>query len=524
MTMPIPPPFPRIADYARYHAERTPQAEAMVLGDRRVTYAELNDRVDALARALMAAGVAVGDRVATLQTPCPDFFVAFLATSSIGAIWVGLNPKYRVGELVYVVDDCRPKVLLTRLDVGGRRYDQEIVAIRDAAGIAKLVGYDGYLPDIGMQSYADFLAGGAMISDTQLSQRRAQVGGRQACLLVYTSGTTGKPKGAVLQQEGIIAFSIEQNRIWPVEPLRELNFFPINHVGCTVDLATPCLVAGGTTIFMEQFDAAESMAIIERERITFWGSTPSVFTMQLAELDKTPRDLSAVQLICWEGAAISSEALDRLMAICPRMCTNYGQTESTGAITGLAPTSDRDALLNSVGPAFPGVDIRLEDVDGTIVPDGRPGEVLARSPYSFIEYWNRPEASAQAYTADGYLRTGDLAVRRPDGSYRIAGRIREMYKSGGYNVYPREVEILFEDHPAVSEAVVVAVPDAKWQEVGVLYVTLQAPVTPDELMAYAREHLANYKLPKRIHIEDEMPLLPVGKIDRAALKRRAVGA
>jgi acyl-CoA synthetase (AMP-forming)/AMP-acid ligase II len=519
--MQLPPELPRIADYARYYAERTPDAEAMVLGDQRISYAELDRRVDALARALLAAGVAVGDRVATLQSPCPDFFVTFLAATSIGAIWVGLNPKYRLGELLYVVEDCRPRLLLTRLVVGSRRYDEEVVAIRNAATLETVVGFDGCDPAQGVMAYDDFVATGAAITNAELAARREQVGGRQACLLVYTSGTTGKPKGAVLQQRGIIAFSIEQNRIWPVEPLRELNYFPINHVGCTVDLATPCLVAGGTTVFMEQFDAAESMDIIEAEKITFWGSPPSVFMMQLAELDKRPRDLSAVRLICWEGAAISSEALDRLMAICPLMCTNYGQTESTGAMTGTAPTNDRDRLLNSVGTEFPGVEIRLVDLDGNEVPDGTPGEVLARSPYSFIEYWNRPEASVEAYTADGFLRTGDLAVRRPDGTYRIAGRIREMYKSGGYNVYPREVEILFEDHPAVSEAVVVAIPDAKWQEVGVLYVTLQGEATAAELMAYARERLANYKLPKRIHIEAEMPLLPIGKIDRTALKRRA---
>ncbi len=520
--MTLPPALPRIADYVGWYAERTPDAEAIVLGETRVSYAQLHARVESLARALLAAGVEVGDRVATLQTPSPDYFIAYLAATSVGAIWLGLNTKYRRDELVYVVNDCQPKLLLTRMQVGDRRYDAEIAALRAAADIAVIAGYDGSDPDAGIEPFDSFVARGTGVSDDELAARRALVGGRQACVLVYTSGTTGKPKGAVLQQQGIVEFSIEQARIWPVEPLRELNFFPINHVGCTVDLATPCLVTGGTTIFMEHFDAAESLDIIEREKVTFWASTPSVFTMQLAELDKRARDLSAVQLICWEGAAIGSDVLDRLMAICPSLCTNYGQTESTGAMTGVAPTSDRDILLNSVGPAFPGVELRLVDGEGHDVPDGTPGEVLARSPYSFIEYWNRPEASAEAYTADGFLRTGDLAVRRPDGCYRIVGRIREMYKSGGYNVYPREVEIVFEDHPAVSEAVVVAIPDAKWQEVGVLYVTVHQAITTEELMHYARDKLANYKLPKRIHIEREFPLLPVGKVDRTALRNRAI--
>jgi acyl-CoA synthetase (AMP-forming)/AMP-acid ligase II len=513
------PHFSRFADYARYYAETTPDAEAVALGDMRMSYRALDQAVDALASALIAAGVDHGDRVATLQTPCPDYFVAYLATTSIGAIWAGLNPRYRTNELVYVVEDCTPHVLLARTRIGDRDYAEEVAAL-SACGIRHVVSYEpAEAGDI--ETMADFLRAGQAVSQQILDARRAQCGGREACLLVYTSGTTGKPKGALLQQQGIIDFAIAQNRIWPVRPMRILNYFPINHIGCTVDLATPCLVAGGTIIFMDQFDTEASLDLLVRERITFWGSVPSIYAMQMAALAKHPRQFPDVQLIVWEGAAIQADLLEALAAICPQLATNYSMTESTSAIACVAPTADRDVLLNTVGRAFKDVEVRLVDLDDNEVSSGEPGEVQCRSHYGFLGYWNRPDASTEAFTVDGFFRTGDLAVRRPDGRYRIVGRLKEMYKSGGYNVYPREVEAVFEDNPAVKEAVIVAIPDPLWQEVGVAFVTLSSAATPDALTDWAKARLANYKLPKRVHIETELPLLPIGKVDRAALKLRA---
>ncbi len=520
--MPLPPRLARISDCLGWHAERQPDAEAVVLDGRRLSYAQLAAEVDRMARALMASGVGKGDRVGTLQTPSPDFLIAFIATASIGAIWAGLNPKYRRDELLHPVRDCRPKLLLARREVQGRRYDDEIAAMREAGGIETVVCYEGGDAGLGFLALADFLARADTVTPADLAARRAESGGREACLLVYTSGTTGTPKGAVLHQQAIIDFALEQNRIWPVEPNRALNYFPVNHVGCTVDLAIPVLMAGGCTIFLEQFDPGRTLDIMEAERVSFWGSIPAVFSLQLAEQAKRARDLSAVQMIVWEGAAIPQDILGSLAGFGVPMATNYGQTESTSAMAAEPPGTDLEPLLNSVGFAFQGVELRLLAADGSDVPDGEPGEVCARSGYNFLGYWNRPEATAEAFTADGYLRTGDLAVRRPDGRYRIVGRVREMFKSGGYNVYPREVEMLLETHPAVTQAVVVAVPDPLWQEVGVAYLTLSSAATPEEILGYARARLANYKVPKRLVIEAELPLLPVGKVDRTALRKRAV--
>jgi len=515
-------PLERVDDLARAAAAATPDAEAMVLGDQRWSYAELMARVDALAAALLAVGVRRGDRVATLSTPHPDFLVAFLAATSVGAIWIGLNPRYRLGELAYVLGDAEPCVLLARSRIQERDYADDLATlVQGCPSLRAVVALNGDPLFAGAVTYDAFIAQGAAVDPGTLEAARAATGGRDPCMIVYTSGSTGKPKGALLCHEGICEFSRAQNTLWPVSPLRILNYFPINHIGCVIDVTTPALAAGGAVIFLEQFETAEALRLAADERCTLWGSVPSVLQMQLALPDFAAYDLSAVQLVLWEGAAIPADVLDRLLAMGRPMATNYGMTETTSAITALAPTRDREILLGTVGPAFPGVEVKLMKADGTEAATGEEGEVWARSGWNMLGYWRRPEATAETLTPDGWLRTGDTAVRRPDGHYRIVGRIKEMYKSGGYNVYPREVEDALETHPAVSLAAVVSVPDPLWAEVGVAYIVPTGAVTAAQLQAHLRDRLANYKIPKRFVIREALPLLPIGKVDKIALKAEA---
>ncbi len=511
-----------ISDFVFEHARMRPDAVALVLGERRWTYAALASAIDSLASAMVAAGIGRGDRVATLQTPHPDFLIALLATASIGGIWVGLNPRYQLAELRHVLADAAPKLLLARSEVPGRRYERELVELcADLPAIQHLVVFDGDPEVPGAITMAEFVRGAAACSPAGLRMARDGVGGRAPCLIVYTSGSTGQPKGAVLHHAGINEFCVAQNRLWPLEPHRVLSYFPINHIGGVVDTVLPCIAAGGTVVFMEQFDPAECLALMEREAVTLWITVPSVFQMQLDLPNFADYDLSAVQLIVWEGAEMPAGMIARLLQTCPKLATNYGMTETTSAITVVEPTHDIALLSGSVGHPFPDVEVRLVDSDGKVVADGAEGEVQARSRLNLLGYWQRPDATEASFTADGFFRTGDLAVRRPDGSFRLVGRLKEMYKSGGYNVYPREVETVLELHPAVSLAAVVARPDPVWQEVGVAYVQSSGDVEPAALEAHCRQHLANYKIPKIFVIERDLPTLPIGKIDKQELARRA---
>lgn len=482
-------PLTRISDYVAWYAARDPDAIALVHDERRITYAELARQVDRLAGALLSAGVRKGDRVATLSTPHPDFVVSLLAASSIGAVWLGLNPRYRLPELQHILTDSAPKVLL---DAGDKI----------AGGV----------------SIEKFLAGSGTVTEQQLRDARAAVDSRDPCLLVYTSGSTGTPKGALLHHAGIIDFAVLCNSVWPVTPHRVINYFPINHIGSVVDCFMPCLAAGGVQILLEQFDARVCLELIERERVTFWGSVPSTFQMQLALPDFARFDVSSVQLIAWGGASMPRETLEQLKAICPKLATNYGMTETSSAITVIEPTDDLDVLADTIGRPRPGIEVRLVDEVGRVVGAGEPGEIQVRSPSNFIGYWQQPDATAAAFTADGFFRTGDLGEQRADGRIRLIGRLREMYKSGGYNVYPREIETVIESHPAVATAAVVPVADPLWQEVGIAYVVPKESITPQDLEQYCRDRLANYKLPKRFVLTPDLPLLPIGKVDKRTLR------
>jgi acyl-CoA synthetase (AMP-forming)/AMP-acid ligase II len=511
----------RMSDYVSHYAKVSPLAEAAVCGEERLNYKALADRVDQLAKAFLAAGIGKGDRVATLATPSIDYLISFLAATSIGAIWIGLNPKYRAGELAYLVGDSGPMLLLTRTVVDERSYGAEIQAMREAGPMGmRAIALDSS-DRSGLETWASFIAAGADVSTESFRTAREAVAEADPCLLVYTSGSTGKPKGAVLKHGALVAFAIGQNRHWPLSSVRMLNYFPINHVGCVCDITCPVLVAGGCCVFMEKFDPRAGLGMIAKERITLWGSVPSVFQLQLALPDFASFDLSSVELIVWEGAAMPRGTIAELRKICPRLATNYGMTETTSAITIVDPTDDLDVLAGSVGYPFDGVEVRLSDDAGNSVASGEIGEIQARSSLNMLGYWNRRQETEAAFTADGWFRTGDLAVERPDGRLQIVGRSKEMYKSGGYNVYPLEIEGVLQSHPDVADAAVVAVSDPIWQEVGVAFVVAEGSAQIDELERYCREHLANYKIPKRFIFTREMPLLPIGKINKPMLREWA---
>lgn len=524
--LPAGPPvqMDRIDAYAEWYGINRPDACAAVHGGQRLTYGNLRLRVREFARALLASGVRRGDRVAVLAPPGTEYWVSFLAATSIGAIWVGLNPRYRIDELTYAINDSEPVLIFARTEISGRDYTQDIRALAQGKPFLDeciLLDANEASDLAGMASLTEFLARGLTVFDTRLEEAHNSVSGQDPCMIVYTSGSTGKPKGALLHHSGMIGYALVQNSTWPVDPVNMLNYFPINHVACVVDVSIPTLVAGGKIVFMEQFDVRGSLELIQEEQVTIWGSVPSVFQMQLDDPEIERFDLSHVQLIAWGGAKMPAALFAKLLQLGKPLATNYGMTESCSAITMTPPTRDPGVLLETVGWPSEGTEVRLVDAAGQDVPEGETGQVLVRSPYNMLGYWRRPDATAETLSSDGWMRTGDTAWCNSDGSYVIVGRLKEMYKSGGYNVYPREIEEVLESHPAVDAAAVVAVEDPVWQEVGVAYVQSAADLSTEELRKFCVERLANYKVPKHFVRLTEMPLLPIGKIDKMVLGEHA---
>lgn len=504
-----------LAEHVARHAAHAPQSEAAVDESGRWTFAQLHQQVQCWAAALAAQGVRPGDRIAMLAPPGRASLVCLLPTLRQGAVWCGLDPRLREPELEHRLGDLQPRMVLAFVRIGERDHQTEltrVLALRAAE--ADLVWIDG--PDADNASLAAFLAQGGSID---VPPDRSTFDARQAALIVYTSGSSGVPKGAMLHEAGIVDFCRQQNALWPAQPLRTLNFLPISHVGSLVDLSLPAVVAGGCVVFQRKFDALASLQIIERERISFWGSVPSTFVMQLELPQFKITDLSSVQVIAIEGAAIPPELAAALLPIAP-IATNYGMTETTSAITAMAPTRSGAELDASVGHPLAGTELRI-----AADAPAEAGEIEVRSPRNLVGYWRQPHATADAFTDDGFFRTGDLGVLLPDGSLRLVGRKKEMFKSGGYNVYPAEIEAVIGSHPAVEMVAVVPVPHATWGEVGVACVSLRpgSPVEalPQALDQLCRERLADYKRPKRTLVLAALPLLPIGKVDRQALRALA---
>jgi acyl-CoA synthetase (AMP-forming)/AMP-acid ligase II len=304
-------------------------------------------------------------------------------------------------------------------------------------------------------------------------------------------------------------------REWPAQPLRVLNNLPINHIGCVGDLGCYALVGGGTLVFRPRFEPAAIADVIAQERVTVWGQVPTMFQLTLDSPGFDPERVRSLQLVFWGGAHAAPELVERLRPLAPRLATSYGQTETVGSVTFATRGGGRNSTLSTVGRPVDPYQVRIVDAEGGLTRGE--GEIQVRSPFAMTGYWRDPDATAAAVTADGWRCTGDVGVFTDRGELRLVGRVHDVFKSGGYNVYPKEIEDVLTACPGVAEVAVVATPDRLYGAVATAFVRLSQPVAEIALRAHARAHLANYKVPKRFLFLDELPRLPIGKLDKRAL-------
>ena len=519
MTATLPGNAPRLAglsDYVRHYAGATPDREAIVFGANRLTWRDLDGAVSRCAAALGASGAKAGDRIAMLTTPRPEFAIVLLAAQRLGAIWVGLNPRYRLAEMEYILGDCAPVILFAvENDAAGRDYAAELDAIRRARPSLAIVT----IGECG--TFDSFLArGGAAVDHPSAAD--------DPTIIVYTSGTTGKPKGALLAHRNLIYCYESVSRSFAGrehlrENLRVLCNLPPNHIGCISEMLGNALIRGGTTVFQERFNPAEMLAGIAKERITLFGGVPVMLQALFDHPDFARADLSSVRMIGWGGAPMPRALAQRMLDTGAHLFTNYGLTEGGAVVSATPPDCDLDILCDTVGMPDASANHRLVDDTGADVPPGESGEIWLRGDGVFLRYWNDPDASQRALPLDGWLRTGDIAWARADGMWVLDGRKSEMFKSGGFNVYPREIEIALEQCAGVALAAVVSVRDDRYFEVGVAFVQ-RAPGSPcdaDAILHRLRQELANYKVPKLLVVRDALPMLPIGKLDKPDLRTQA---
>lgn len=516
-----------LPDAVRVRAQETPRHEALVFGDWRISYAEFDQLVDQCAAALAEAGVMPGHRVATLSTPRPEFLISMLGAMRLGAIWVGLNSKYRLQELQHILQDSQP-TLLFAINNGpdGRSYESDLqTLLRQTPSIQRSV-IIGDHADLNQTSFMEFL------HQTTVAPPPASVDksrSKDAAVIVYTSGSTGKPKGALLSHNSFFhSYKAFAEAFAGHEHLRTAHRaicnLPINHVGCEADLCGNALIDGATIFFMETFDPGQMLPLIEKEKITLQGGVPLMIQAIFDHPDSGNYDLSSINAVMWGGAAMPRPFLEKISTRGVFLSLHYGLTEGGSVNSVSPPNADLDVLTQTIGHHDHDHEYRVMTSDGRAAAAGEVGEVQMRGPGVFLGYWQQPEATAAAFTADGWFKTGDLVEVLENGFWRFTGRSSEMFKSGGYNVYPREVELAIETCPGVAAAFVISVPDAKYDDVGWAYVIPDKGValTTDDLKGHCAKHLANYKIPKRFFIRETVPMLPIGKVDKKALKIEAL--
>lgn len=483
-----------------------------------VTFTDLEERSRQVASGLLRRGVRHGDRIAVAAPNLVEWLELFFGATRIGAVIVTLNVRYREAEL---------GPMLTR---SGARM---VVTSAAADGFDLAAFYSGFRPQIPDVEEVVLLDGSDTGFDSlrtepdeaELARRESAVRPDDPAVILYTSGTTGHPKGAVLTHRSMIASGRGQvERLGTTSEDVYLCVMPLNHVGGITCSVTSALVQGSTLVLPQAFSPAGTLADIERHRVSLFAGVPTMWSLMLSHPTFAQTDTTSVRSVVVGGSTLDPSLAEQVQASFPsaRLANLYGLSESSGAAIISPPGDTLDEVATSLGTALPGVESRVVGPDGEPLPAGQQGELELRGESIAAGYWEQPEESAATFLPGGWLRTGDMVTRDADGRVLMHGRSKEMFVQGGYNVYPVEVEHLLTTHPAVAMAAGIGVPDPVLGEVGCYYVVLHPDhdVSEDELRDLCREQLADYKVPRQVVVLDELPTTPSGKIAKAALRER----
>lgn len=500
------PLFPRSPDPLRTWRRLAPERIALVdrVHDARISYGELDAAAERWAGALSQAGIRAGDRVAALSGNRRELVELFFACGRIGAALVPLNWRLSPAELGWVIGDARPALLL-----GEERFRS--VAEEAIRKSSSETGMEPLWLDL------DHGVPGLLLRRATATAPRAEVAPDDPALILYTSGSTGRPKGAILPHRQIFYNAVATSVAWELGPSDVAPIStPLFHTGGWNVFATPLWQRGGRVVLFDGFDPADFLDGLAEEGCTVALTVPTQLLM-LAENPAWGRDLPALRCFFSGGAPCPDALAERTRSAGYRLRLGYGLTEC-GPNCFAIPDAEAVRRPGSVGWPVPFLEIRLVDDDGAESGPGEVGELCLRGPQMFGGYLNSPEATREA-VRDGWFRTGDLARRDEAGAVTICGRRKEMYISGGENVFPGEVEAALADCPGVAEAVVVGVPDPRWGEVGraFLVASADASVSEADVIEHARARLAGYKVPKSIVFVGAIPRLGSGKPDRNAL-------
>jgi acyl-CoA synthetase (AMP-forming)/AMP-acid ligase II len=499
--------------------------EALVGPERRWTFVELHDEVDRIARSLLASGIEHGDRVSIWAPNSPEWVLLSLALARIGAVLVPLNTRFKGVEAGQILGRSGARLLFTVTDFLGTDY----------VGLLREAGADGLVDEVvvisgsspGPQaSWEEWTARAEDVAPELVAARAAVVRPDDLSHLLFTSGTTGVPKGAMLRHWACTrAYKAWADLVGLRRGDRYLVVNPLFHsFGLMAGVLTSVL-NGATIIPQPVLDVDRVMELISSERVTTLPGPPTLFQTILDHPRRDQHDTSSLRLAVTGSAIVPVELIRRMRSELSfaTVLTGYGLTESSGMATMCRHDDDPETVSRTAGRAIPGVEVIVVDDNGTAVAPGQPGEVMIRGYNVMAGYWNDPVATAEAITADGWLHSGDIGVLDERGYLHITDRKKDMFIVGGFNAYPAEIEAMIARYEGVGQVAVVGIPDERMGEVGMAWV-IPAPgaqVDPDALISWCRTQMANYKVPRRVAIVESFPLSASGKILKYELRRRA---
>jgi HIP---CoA ligase len=515
-------------------AER-PDAEAVVDGPIRVTYRELSDRVLKATKAMISAGIVVGDRVAIWAPNSLGWIVAALGAQSAGAAIVPINTRWKGSEAAFVLANAKVSILCT--SIGFLTTDTVAMLDADATplpNLRKIVLLPGSEPtsaqqaaqrEVVVEPWADFEAAAEAVSHQEAQARTSAVQPTDTSDILFTSGTTGRPKGVVMTH----AQTVRQFTDWcdfsGLEPGdRYLIVNPFFHMFGYKAGWLACLIRGATIFPVAVFDVPAVLALVQAEKITVLPGAPTIYRSILDHPDRDQYELGSLRIAVTGAADVPVTLIEQMRAELPftTILTGYGLTEA-GTVTGSRREDDATTIATTAGRAMPDLEVLIADPHGIEVERGVTGELLVRGFGVMQHYLDDPDATAANVEPKGFLHTGDLATMDERGYVRIVGRLKDMIIVGGFNVYPAEIENMMLTHPDIAQVAVIGVPDERMGEVGMAWLVPVSGRTlaSDEIIQWSRAAMANYKVPRFVRVVDSLPINASGKILKEELRARA---
>ena len=499
-----------LAVMLRESARRAPDKTAVILGDVRLSYAQLDGLSDRVAASLTAGGLAPGDRVGLQLPNIPQFVIAYFGILKAGGVVVPMNVLLKAPEIAFQLENSGARTLIT---FGG--FADEAAKAAETAAVTSLYVVGETATPVASAPFETLLAGDA--PGPQLAARSPA----DPAVIIYTSGTTGTPKGAVLSHIGLYMNADIPGRLFEfAEEDVAVVALPLFHVFALSSIMNTCVLLGGTMTLVPRFDPRAVLELMQRDRVTVFMGVPTMYIALLQAVDSADYDLSSLRVAVSGGAPIPAEVIDSFESrFGVPILEGYGLSESSSTATFNISVSERKVY--SVGKPIWGTSLQIWDEDSRPLPPGADhvGEVVLRGMNIMTGYYDNPEATAKAF-AGGWFHTGDLGYVDEDGFLFIVDRIKDLIIRGGYNVYPREVEEVLYAHPAVAEAAVIGVPDPKMGEEvhAIVAVKPGQSVTEAELIEFVKERAAAYKYPRAIEFRDSLPKGATGKILKKELR------